>query len=102
MTLSKKMKKLIDSHKIISFDIFDTLLSRTFVHPYDVFGFIEYTYNAEGFKNARIIAESIAHDKYGKEVNIHDIYSVLNPEFKKFEKIELDIEQRILYKNPIG
>ena len=38
--LVSEVFKLIDEVDVVSFDIFDTLLLRAFVHPFDVFGYL--------------------------------------------------------------
>ena len=40
-----KIKDLIDNYKIISFDIFDTLLKRNTIKPIDIFELVEKKYN---------------------------------------------------------
>ena len=48
------LKKLIDSHDVISFDVFDTLITRTTLYPRDIFDRM----NVEsGFRDERIYAE---------------------------------------------
>ena len=65
----------------ISFDVFDTLLFRTFPHYTDVFEMVEALYNAshdeiiKGFKINRVKAESAARRiRGGKEVTLDMIY----------------------------
>ncbi|MBQ6475462.1 MAG: hypothetical protein IJJ34_04550 [Clostridia bacterium] len=43
----------IDRHEIISFDIFDTLIKRTVLHPKDVFGIVEEKTGIRGFADKR-------------------------------------------------
>lgn len=102
MSLSRRIKKLIKSHSIVSFDIFDTLLSRRFVHPYDVFGFIEQIYDCPGFKENRIAADWKARNKYKKDINLDEIYSVMPKAYAHLKQAELEIEVKNLYANPIG
>ena len=59
---NRKLKKLIDSHDVVSFDIFDTLIKRNCMYPTDVFQIVENRFNLdnnkdkiENFKTIRII-----------------------------------------------
>ncbi len=102
MWLSKRIKHDIDSSKIISLDVFDTLLSRRFMHPYDVFGFIEQVCQCPGFKDARIVAEYNARQKYKKDVNLDEIYNVISVQYAHLKSFELATEMNCMYANPIG
>ena len=97
--------RLIDKYKYVSFDIYDTLISRYTVCPHDVFRIVEDRYNSEydrsidDFLHARIDAESTArsHDP-GKEVTLDGIYEKLkgfsDHEKRELLKIESEIDRK--------
>lgn len=79
-----KIKMMIDSHGIITFDVFDTLIKRLVNRPEDIFKFTErnfnYSYNKQSdFQANRIKAERCAREKLnGQEICLNDIYDQLN------------------------
>ena len=95
------ISEIIKNKKIISFDIFDTLLVRPFMNPSELFLFIEKENKIPGFYEERIKAEIRArkNSKYN-EITIEEIYENILPEFKDVINIELDYEKRLLKKNP--
>lgn len=73
--------------KYVSFDLFDTLVSRPFIDPKDLFSFMNEDFRKSlrttsfiDFKIARIIAEDEARKKsdYKKEVTLDEIYEQLS------------------------
>lgn len=86
----------------ISFDLFDTLMFRTFDRPEDVFEAVEYAYNEKhspilkNFRKARQKAELDARKEYGEqEITIDGIYRHLPYEKSvcdQLEKLEKQIE----------
>lgn len=105
----KKIKKLIDENKVISFDIFDTLLLRNVLSPADIFeamsDYAKEKFAIEDFKEKRIKAEStsrVGHEN--NETTLQDIYKALEKEEKKdLAKLmtkELEMEKKYLVKNP--
>ncbi|MCX8711451.1 hypothetical protein J3U57_03535 [Gilliamella sp. B3464] len=88
-----KVKKLIDTHEIISFDIFDTLLLRIYAKPTDLFLHMEKLYNILGFFKARIAAETNAraHTSAG-EITLDEIYQQLPDYFRTFKCKEIEHE----------
>lgn len=88
-----RIYRQIDRAKIISFDIFDTLLIRPYTKPSDVFTHLERLYERKGFSQSRRIAERVFYEKNGrsKEADINDIYSVM-PDFSDMLQHELDLE----------
>lgn len=84
---------------VISFDIFDTLITRRIYSPEDIFSIIEQKYKLDHFKEKRIQADSIARKQLGRDINLDDIYTVLQSSFnakkltraKEFEQ-QLEIE----------
>lgn len=105
----KKIKDLIDNYKIISFDIFDTLLKRNTIKPVDIFELVEKKYNLKNknkiceFKKLRIEAESIARRNSDKEdILLEDIYKEINLDDSvalNLMEIELNIEEEFLMQN---
>ena len=62
-----------------SFDIYDTLITRSFVEPKDLFAYIEIKYEIHGFSRARIQAEEKARlASSSGEVNLDEIYEHLD------------------------
>lgn len=93
---------LINTAKVISFDIFDTLLIRPFAVPVDLFNYISKKYKEERFSSIRIMAEKRARRVYDKEeINIDDIYSQMPAAYQKYKEIELNEELSLCSANPI-
>ena len=102
----------IDKHDVISFDVFDTLLSRTVIAPVDVFTVAQELLNQEGlftlqddFRPLRIKAERDARlSKVSADVTIDDIYSqlrVLLPDYPAdivdaLKEFEIKAEKAVL------
>ena len=97
----------LEAFEYISFDIFDTLVTRTYMKPVDLFRDLEATLMAEhenlaGFAQARITAELEARGtgNFQKEVTLDQIYSVLgrtlnlpDTQLESIKKRELTLEQ---------
>ncbi len=94
------LKKMIDEHSIISFDIFDTLLMRKVLTPYDVFNFIIENWEIN-FSQIRIKAQNeLSNDL---SATIYEIYDKVKQIGKISEEKslnlcikEIEFEQRIL------
>ena len=94
----KKLKEKIVQYDVISFDIFDTLLSRKIASPIDVFRLMETRTTYKNFHRIRRHAELICvngniyeiYDKIKKILNIDDI------EIKKLIELEISCEKEIL------
>ena len=92
----------LSHYQYISFDVFDTLIFRTFCHFTDVFEAVEmecmrrYKKGAIGFKDARIRAEREARKlRKGKDVTLDMIYNCLpyeNDLRNVLKEIEKDVE----------
>lgn len=92
---------IMDKKRIISFDIFDTLIIRPFSSPDILFEYIENKYRIDGFHTNRIYAEIRARQKRkDKEVTFDEIYSQMPERFKPFKKIELQEEMNMCRQNP--
>ena len=96
-----KIFKSIDKHKIISFDIFDTLLLRPYVRPIDLFLHMESHYKSENFAIARIQAEEDARKNLDKnEITLDDIYEFIGARYNHLKQFEIEWETKILQINP--
>lgn len=96
--------EIIGEAKIVSFDVFDTLLCRPFAHPTDLFGLIEEEKQAIGFKRERIAAEKAARIAHFNQpdVTLDQIYEKIDAKFKDFMSIELDYERDLLFAKSDG
>lgn len=102
--MTKKLKK----YKIISFDIFDTLIRRYTKEPKEIFQVVENLYNIRygkkgDFCTRRIKAEEAAREKNSHEVTLNQIYEELCIEDKeRYKQLELETELRYSAPNPKG
>lgn len=95
-----QLKLAIDRHKIITFDVFDTLLIRRVAEPHDVFRLIEYKSNLNNFTTKRILAEQKARKNTIKEeVSLFDIYNEDSTLTKELMRKELETEASVLCAN---
>lgn len=113
-----KRKILDDNIKIISFDVFDTLIVRPFLEPIDLFDFLDIYVNKLfkfvdriNFKEIRIYAEKLARDRQFKnfpdleDITLDDIYSEISSllsfiddcELEKIKKYEISLEEKYCY-----
>ena len=98
----EKIKKLIASPKIkcVSFDIFDTLITRPFYEPLDMFRIMdkdyrELTHNDVGinFSKIRVISENICRENKRKtdpecqEVTLDEIYDTIHTQYEISEDV---------------
>ncbi len=90
----EEIKKVISNPaiKTVSFDIFDTLVSRDLVCPTDIFKLIEEEKNIKGFAVKRILAEKKARENSDGEITTDLIYSYMPESLKQFKSIELAYE----------
>ena len=98
--MNVELKHCIDKAKVVSFDIFDTLLYRPFVEPSDIFRFIERKYNIPGYTKNRRNAEFKARTLNGtsKEITSEQIVNFLPEQFKPYFAKELSLEKQVLNK----
>lgn len=90
----------VEKYDYISFDLFDTLIFRTFDTPENVYDMVEYLYNISrddkliNFKKIRYNAEIEARKTYGnREISINDIYSFIKIKDKEvLKKLEQTVE----------
>lgn len=100
-----KIKRAVDSHDYVSFDVFDTLIKRNVSEPHDVFDLVAKLYSNRGygdfpsFRSARCHAEDKARSESRREeVSLDEIYEQLDVEeglkgvLKSLEvEVELDV-----------
>lgn len=107
----KEITKQIENKKVVSFDIFDTLVFRNIAKPTDIFRIIENIvsnkYNISNFTKLRIEAEQNSRKTVENgEVNINEIYQQLNETIKdqnivnEIKKLEMEIETEFIVQNP--
>ena len=115
----ESLKKAIlwEKHKVISFDLFDTLIMRPFYDPTDVLFFV--AKEAEKivpflkettFKQCRLQADNLARKKmHGSEVTLTQIYDCLaeicnisNESAKKIQQVEEELELKYCYARNVG
>ena len=116
------LKALINKHKVISFDIFDTLLLRPYAQPTDVFkhigvliknGEIDDADKNDGkyFEKYRIKAEQDCRKETKEQSNneieditLDEIYDYFaknyGEKWRKYKQLEVDIETQTLQVNP--
>ena len=112
--LKKKIKN--PKIKIVSFDIFDTLLLRPLLNPKDVFNIVECIFHRNypeyaslNFRSIREHAESVARaikfekDKNIEDITIDEIYEVIRDKYhysryvaKTLRKLEEDVEYKLI------
>lgn len=100
--LLEKIKKDIDKAKLVSFDIFDTLLLRPYIHPTDLFLHIEKIENKPFFCQLRQDAEREARNKRSdvEDITLDEIYDEIDDNFKSLKQVELNFEDMVLTQNP--
>lgn len=102
-----------DRFKVISFDIFDTLITRLLSKPKDVFSLVEERaiqdgIIAHGFADARVAAERAARAASASEVSLIDIYRELEKDHRfrdslaSLKAMELDAERDLCVAMPEG
>ncbi|MBO7537507.1 MAG: HAD-IA family hydrolase [Alphaproteobacteria bacterium] len=97
------IKKAIDEHEVISFDIFDTLLIRPYVKPTDLFKHLELLNNAPGFAKARMKAEQSARrdaQDRKEDVTLDEIYQQIDSKYKPIKEKEMSLEYMVLRSRP--
>ena len=104
MILDSSLKLKINSVKIISFDIFDTLLLRSFLEPKDVFLALEKTENCPEFFKYRSEAEPKAWEKLVSstkdDVTLDEIYAQMPSHMQHMKEKEIAFESEHLFLNP--
>ena len=91
----------IGEKKIVSFDVFDTLVIRPFVRAEELFVYLEKKYALAGFSAARKKAEADAREKLRKEVNLDEIYDQIDERYRELKEAEIEHEVRFCHANPL-
>lgn len=103
-----KILNILSKYKIVSFDIFDTLLKRDVFYPTDIFHLVEQEYNQKynkkiDFFSVRKKAEKELRKKsLFPEVTLEEIYSEIrlqDDEKNKLKQLELETESALLHSN---
>lgn len=104
------IKKKIDESKVVSFDVFDTLLFRKVNEPEDIFDIVGNKFQIKNFRNLRTKQQYNAsievHEKYGyPHSDINEIYdyisahSDLDISWDDVKKYEIEVETNTLVGN---
>jgi len=93
--------KEINDKKVVSFDVFDTLVIRPFVKAEELFEYMEKEFSSSGFSDARKKAESDARKTLNKEVNIDEIYDHIDERYKDVKEKEIKSEILFCHRNPL-
>lgn len=97
-----KIKNSAHRFKVISFDIFDTLVFRPYLKPKDLFSEIEVACDLNGFCEARVSAEKKARNLRGNsEITIDDIYNEIPEQFRFVKEIEVKKEIEVVFSNDV-
>lgn len=103
-----EIKKGIDQAKIVSFDLYDTLIFRKFEQPEDVFCFMGFITGADDFAKLRKRMQREAYGyvkkKYGyPHPTLHEIYEQIEKKYPDlrfgYESLEREIEQNAVIPN---
>ncbi len=94
------MDGVSDSVKVISFDLFDTLILRPFLKPTDLFILLGQIQSRNDFCDFRIKAESKARSSVGTEVTLDEIYSFMPKDLISFKDLECQFEIDLCFTNP--
>jgi len=94
-----KLYNELNKYDIISFDIFDTLITRAIYDPNDIFKLMEEKLKINSFLEKRKNAEIEAIKKLHKDVNLDEIYKsyieiykVSSDEVEKIKQLEEELE----------
>lgn len=91
------------SFKIISFDIFDTLLLRPYTDPQEVWKVLEEREKINGFAEARKEADRVSYQNAsdrGGETSIEEAYALMPEKFPSLMDKEMKLEREVLRANP--
>jgi predicted HAD superfamily hydrolase len=104
--LFRELEARIDGFDIISFDVFDTLISRKVSNPTDIFSVVEKKIDKKGFAKKRIIAERSARRKKSKDsedVSLDDIYDeFMDKDIEFLKQNEINEELNSCHRNKNG
>lgn len=111
----RKLKSLSDNqdnlyqilmkYDVISFDIFDTLITRSLYDPIDVFRLMEKELSIDSFSTMRVNAERKAIQHHDRDVNLDDIYeeikTISSSEKEEIKQLEIDTEIKIMIRREL-
>ena len=97
----EKYYGIIENKKVVSFDVFDTLVNRPFVKADTLFDLIEKESGLKGFAENRKNMESEARKTLNKEVNIDEIYAYVEEGYAGLKDREIEYEIRLCHRNPV-
>lgn len=107
--MTKSLETLINKKKVISFDLFDTLITRNLDRPTDLFDIVENEIRKNdielsNFREKRVASEkTLTKNKIsGKEITLRDIYRFMGQQYHITSKIlhlvqsmEIELEENI-------
>ncbi len=108
---TSEYEQAAQSAEVVAFDVFDTLITRPFMRPTDLFRFMEKEYQAANFASARILAERLARKAIRQEIDLDEIYTMMDEgyQFLKDREKELevaytvaDVSAKALYDKVLG
>ena len=91
--------KHIADKKVVSFDVFDTLVNRPFIRPTQLFNYMQIMFGIDGFADKRIKAERDARKMLHKEVKLDEIYSFMDDDLRQYVKSETELEIKLCHSN---
>lgn len=94
------MSAVSESVKVVSFDLFDTLVLRPIMRPMDLFKLVGQIYFRDDFFEYRIKAETEARSSLGTEVTLDEIYSFMPDDLAFLKDTECQIEIDLCFRNP--
>ena len=104
MAIDSKLASSIEEAKVISFDIFETLIVRLYEKPTDLFRHLESAKDVNGFADSRIAGEKAARQKAleqgMEEVTLSQIYDEIHVSYRQVMDEELKLELLMCRANP--
>ncbi|MBQ5447921.1 MAG: hypothetical protein IIT52_03515, partial [Candidatus Methanomethylophilus sp.] len=89
---TSEYEQAAQSAEVVAFDVFDTLITRPFMRPTDLFRFMEKEYQAANFANARILAERLARKAIRQEIDLDEIYTQMDERYQFLKDREKELE----------
>lgn len=106
---TKQMKKIIDVFKVVSFDVFDTLIFRLTSHPEDIFSIIGSQLQIKDFTKLRTkgqqeISRKLLDSRTAPHADIDQIYEYLSEKYPQYDwekakELELQLELAAAIRN---
>lgn len=98
------LRERISRSKVVSFDVFDTLIVRPYEKPTDLFRHLEAAERMPGFSTNRIKTEISLREQQKEagifEVTLEDIYAEMSPPYNTLKHKEVLLEKRVCRANP--